>query len=57
MGEAYDYFKESQLELEVTVVNISRGAPMARYLRYEALNPVHIFSAVKGRKIKKEKIE
>ena len=29
----------------VTLLQVSRGAKLAHYLRYEALNPIHIFSA------------
>ena len=32
---------------EVTLVQISRGEPLARYLRYEALNPIQIFALTK----------
>jgi precorrin-6B C5,15-methyltransferase / cobalt-precorrin-6B C5,C15-methyltransferase len=31
----------------VTLLNVSRGEPLARYLRYEAQNPIHIFAATK----------
>lgn len=32
---------------EVTLVQVSRGVPLARYVRYEALNPIHVFAATK----------
>ncbi len=47
VAEAYGAMRSLGLEPEVTLVQISRGAPLARYLRYEALNPVHIFAAEK----------
>jgi len=31
----------------VTLVQISRGVPLARYQRYEALNPIHILAVEK----------
>ena len=34
----------------VTLLQISRGAKLAHYLRYEALNPIHIFSATVDRR-------
>ena len=42
--EAYNFSKEKKLETEISQVNISRGVPLAHYHRYEALNPIHIFS-------------
>jgi len=47
ISEAYKAFRTRGITPEVTLVNVSRGVPLARYLRYEALNPVHIFSATK----------
>jgi precorrin-6Y C5,15-methyltransferase (decarboxylating) len=32
---------------EVTLLQISRAEPLARYLRFEALNPIQIFAAEK----------
>ena len=46
--EAYSYFKEKDLNPEVILLNVARGEPLARYLRYEALNPIHIFAVGKG---------
>lgn len=49
VSEAYSAFKEMGLVPEVTLVNISRGVPLAgKYLRYEALNPIHIFAVIKA---------
>lgn len=45
--EAYSYFKEKNLNPEVVLLNVARGEPLARYLRYEALNPIHIFAVRK----------
>jgi precorrin-6Y C5,15-methyltransferase (decarboxylating) len=47
VGEAYAAIKALGAEPEVTLVQISRGAPLARYQRYEALNPIHIFAVDK----------
>jgi precorrin-6B C5,15-methyltransferase / cobalt-precorrin-6B C5,C15-methyltransferase len=32
---------------EVTLIQIARGEPLARYLRYEALNPIQMFALQK----------
>ena len=45
--EVYEYCKENGLTPEIVLLNISRGVPLARYHRYEALNPIHIFSIKK----------
>lgn len=45
VGEAYQSFRQLGLAPEVMMVNIARGEPLASYLRYEALNPIHIFAA------------
>jgi precorrin-6Y C5,15-methyltransferase (decarboxylating) len=47
VGEAYRVFRARGLVPEVTLLNIARGEPLAQYLRYEALNPIHIFAATK----------
>jgi precorrin-6Y C5,15-methyltransferase (decarboxylating) len=31
----------------VTLLSVARGEPLAQYLRYESLNPIHIFAATK----------
>jgi precorrin-6Y C5,15-methyltransferase (decarboxylating) len=46
-GEAYQAFRGRGLVPEVTLLQISRGAPLAHYLRYEALNPIQIFAVTK----------
>jgi precorrin-6B C5,15-methyltransferase / cobalt-precorrin-6B C5,C15-methyltransferase len=43
--EAYRAFTGRTMTPQVTLVNISRAVPLARYQRYEALNPIHIISA------------
>jgi precorrin-6Y C5,15-methyltransferase (decarboxylating) len=47
VAEAYSALKARGAEPEVTLVQISRGAPLAHYQRYEALNPIHILAADK----------
>jgi precorrin-6Y C5,15-methyltransferase (decarboxylating) len=47
VAEAYHALRNRKLEPDVMLVNISRGVPLAGYLRYEALNPVHIFAVAK----------
>jgi precorrin-6B C5,15-methyltransferase / cobalt-precorrin-6B C5,C15-methyltransferase len=46
-GEAYQTLRGHGLTPEVTLVQISRGVPLARYLRYEACNPIQIFAVQK----------
>lgn len=46
-AEAYAALKAEKLPVEVTLLQISRAVPLARYLRFEALNPIHVFSAQK----------
>jgi len=46
-GEAYQAFRGRGLVPEVTLLQISRGESLARYLRYEALNPIQIFAVTK----------
>jgi precorrin-6B C5,15-methyltransferase / cobalt-precorrin-6B C5,C15-methyltransferase len=47
VAEAYRVLRAHGLVPEVTLLNVARGEPLARYLRYEALNPIHIFAATK----------
>ena len=47
VAEAYQAFRRRGLLPEVQLVNVSRGEPLARYLRYEAQNPIHIFAVTK----------
>jgi precorrin-6Y C5,15-methyltransferase (decarboxylating) len=46
-AEAYATFRNRGLAPDVTLVQVSRGVPLARYQRYEALNPIHVFSVEK----------
>jgi precorrin-6Y C5,15-methyltransferase (decarboxylating) len=46
-GEAYQAFRKRELVPEVTLLQISRAEPLARYLRYEAQNPIQIFAVTK----------
>lgn len=48
-AEAYAALCAAGLVPEVTLVQIARGASLARYQRYEALNPIHVFAATKPR--------
>jgi precorrin-6Y C5,15-methyltransferase (decarboxylating) len=47
VGEAYRAFRDRDLLPEVFVLNVARGEPLAHYLRYEALNPIHVFAVTK----------
>jgi precorrin-6Y C5,15-methyltransferase (decarboxylating) len=48
VAESYRWFREHSFVPEVSLVQLSRGEPLARYVRYEALNPVHILAITKG---------
>jgi precorrin-6Y C5,15-methyltransferase (decarboxylating) len=43
-GEAYATFRRHGLVPEVTLIQVSRGEPLAHYLRYEAQNPIQMFA-------------
>lgn len=47
VAEAYRAFRDRDLVPEVTLLQVSRAVPLARYLRYEALNPIQVFSVRK----------
>jgi len=47
VAEAYAALRARGVEPEVTLIQIARGAPLARYQRYEAENPIHLFAADK----------
>jgi precorrin-6Y C5,15-methyltransferase (decarboxylating) len=49
VAEAYQGFRARGLLPELVVASCARGEPLARYLRYEAQNPVHIFAVEKAR--------
>ncbi|MEI1278497.1 precorrin-6y C5,15-methyltransferase (decarboxylating) subunit CbiE [Leptospira venezuelensis] len=48
VSEAYKTFRDMDLIPEVSLINISRSQKLADYLRYEALNPIHIFKIRKS---------
>jgi precorrin-6Y C5,15-methyltransferase (decarboxylating) len=48
VAEAYAALRARGLEPEVTLVQIARGVPLARYQRYEALNPIHLLAVTKA---------
>ncbi len=43
-AEAYSAFRSRGLTPEVTLLQVSRAEPLARYMRYEAMNPIQIFA-------------
>lgn len=45
--QAYTCLKALGQTPELTLVQVSRGKPLAHYLRYEAHNPIHLFSLQK----------
>jgi precorrin-6Y C5,15-methyltransferase (decarboxylating) len=46
--ETYQHFRERGFTPEITLLQASRGEPLAHYMRYEAMNPIHIFTVEKG---------
>lgn len=44
VAETYQALRKRGLVPEVTLLQVSRAEPLAHYLRYEALNPIHIFA-------------
>jgi precorrin-6Y C5,15-methyltransferase (decarboxylating) len=46
-GEVYAALRGRGIAPEVTLLQVSRAEPLARYLRFEALNPIQIFAAEK----------
>ena len=50
-GEAYQAIRARGLTPEVTLVQVSRAEPLARYLRYEAQNPIQIFAVTKPHEV------
>lgn len=47
VNEAYSTFRNRGLTPDVTLLQVSRAEPLARYMRYEAMNPIHIFAVTK----------
>ncbi|HEU4726473.1 MAG TPA: precorrin-6y C5,15-methyltransferase (decarboxylating) subunit CbiE [Kofleriaceae bacterium] len=46
-GEAYQAIRGRGLVPEVTLLQIARAEPLARYLRYEALSPIQMFAVTR----------
>lgn len=46
-AEAYQAFRTRGITPDVTLLQVSRAEPLARYMRYEAMNPIQIFAAEK----------
>ncbi len=46
-GEVYRVLRQHGLTPEVSMLQASRAVPLAHYMRYEALNPIQIFSVEK----------
>ncbi len=46
-GEVYRVLRERNLTPDVLMLQASRAVPLAHYMRYEALNPIQIFSVEK----------
>jgi len=46
-SEIYSVLRRRGIVPDVTLLQVSRAEPLARYLRYEALNPIQIFAATK----------
>jgi precorrin-6B C5,15-methyltransferase / cobalt-precorrin-6B C5,C15-methyltransferase len=47
VSETYQTMRRLGVVPDVTLIQISRGEPLARYLRYEALNPIQMFALQK----------
>ena len=47
VSETYQSLRRRGLVPEVTLLQVSRAEPLAHYLRYEALNPIQIFTVSK----------
>lgn len=47
VAEAHKSFKDRGIFPEMVMVQASRGSKLAHYMRYDAHNPIHIFSATK----------
>jgi precorrin-6B C5,15-methyltransferase / cobalt-precorrin-6B C5,C15-methyltransferase len=46
-AEAYQAFRTRGLTPDVTLLQVSRAEPLARYMRYEAMNPIQILAVEK----------
>jgi precorrin-6Y C5,15-methyltransferase (decarboxylating) len=47
VAEAYACLRKRGYEPDVLLLNVSRAEPLARYMRWEAQNPIHIFTVEK----------
>lgn len=47
VSEVYQWAKQNQIHLDTQVINISQTQPLAHYQRYQAENPIHLFSMIK----------
>jgi precorrin-6Y C5,15-methyltransferase (decarboxylating) len=47
VGETYKCLRDKGKEPDVILLSVSRAEPLARYMRYEAQNPIHIFAVNK----------
>ncbi|MCU1282906.1 MAG: precorrin-6Y C5,15-methyltransferase [bacterium] len=47
VNEAYRALRAGGREPEVVMLNVARAEPLARYMRWEAQNPIHIFAVTK----------
>ncbi len=48
LSEAYGYFKERKINMDVSQVQVSRGSPILNLTRLEAFNPVFVIAIRKG---------
>ena len=46
-AEIYQTARRLRIEPDVTLLQVSRAEPLAHYMRYEALNPIQIFTLAK----------
>ena len=47
VAEIYQWAKQQDLSFDVQLVNVSQTKPLAHYLRYQAENPIHLFTLTK----------
>ncbi|GLO63335.1 precorrin-6Y C5,15-methyltransferase [Vibrio sp. MACH09] len=47
VAEVYQWSKQQKLNMDVQLVNISQTQPLAHYMRYQAENPIHLFTFTK----------
>ena len=47
VAEVYQWAKSNNLDLDTQVINVSQTQPLAHYQRYQAENPIHLFSLIK----------